>query len=268
MTNAAAVPQVKPVLEARDLTIVFGGLTAVDSFNLTVMPRAVAGLIGPNGAGKTTVFNLLTGVYQPTRGGLNLGGRELTGEKPYDIAAAGVARTFQNIRLFKELSVLDNVRIGFHVRHSYGLWAPLLKTRAFTEAERRIEAEAISLLEIFGLQDRRDEIAKNLSYGDQRRVEIARALAVSPKLLLLDEPAAGMNTREAQVLMETIHHLRDRFELAVVLIEHNMQVVMGICEQITVLNYGKTIAVGAPAEVQADPQVIAAYLGTEEKIRA
>jgi branched-chain amino acid transport system ATP-binding protein len=268
MTTTAVSLESKPVLDARDLTIVFGGLTAVDSFNLKVMPRSVVGLIGPNGAGKTTVFNLLTGVYLPTRGGLSLNGRELTGSKPFDIAAAGVARTFQNIRLFKELTVLDNVRIGFHVRHAYGLWAPLLQSRAFTAAEKRIEAEAIALLAIFGLQDRRDEIAKNLSYGDQRRVEIARALAVGPKLLLLDEPAAGMNTKEAQTLMETIHHLRDRFELAVVLIEHNMQVVMGICEEITVLNYGKTIAVGAAAAVQADPAVIAAYLGTEEKIRA
>ena len=257
-----------PLLEAKGLTIIFGGLTAVDDFNLQVPPRSVVGLIGPNGAGKTTIFNMLTGVYLPTRGELSLNGRTATGAKPYQIAARGIARTFQNIRLFKELSVLDNVRVGFHSRNSYGLAAALLRTEKSRAAEREIEEKALSLLEIFKLQDRAGAIAKNLSYGDQRRIEIARALALNPKVLLLDEPAAGMNSKEALTLMDTIHHLRDRFDLAVVLIEHNMQVVMGICEQITVLNYGKTIASGSAQEVQADPKVIAAYLGTEEKIRA
>jgi branched-chain amino acid transport system ATP-binding protein len=249
------------LLDARDVTIRFGGLTAVSHFNLSIQPHELVGLIGPNGAGKTTVFNVLTGVYKPTEGEIFVGDTSTHGLKPYQITALGVSRTFQNIRLFKELSVLDNVRIGGHIHYKYSTASAVLKTNRFLEAEEIAEGEAVELLRIFGLEKRADYYAKNLPYGDQRRLEIARALAVRPKLLLLDEPAAGLNDRETRDLMQTIHDIRDRFDIAILVIEHNMELVMGICERIIVLSFGKTIAQGTAAEVRANPVVIEAYLG-------
>jgi len=250
-----------PILQAKAVTIRFGGLTAVSDFNLEIRPHELLGLIGPNGAGKTTVFNMLTGVYQPTEGAITIAG-QATGEmKPYEITALGVARTFQNIRLFKELTVLDNVKIGGHIHYKYSGTSAVLHTNRFHDAEDRAEEDALKLLDIFDLRDRAEGYAKNLPYGDQRRLEIARALAARPKLLLLDEPAAGLNDSETRALMETIHDIRDRFDIAILLIEHNMELVMGICERIIVLNFGKTIAQGTPAEVRANPVVVEAYLG-------
>jgi branched-chain amino acid transport system ATP-binding protein len=251
----------EPILDARNVTIRFGGLTAVSNFNLRVGPYELVGLIGPNGAGKTTLFNMLTGVYQPTEGEIFISGTSTRKLKPYQITAHGVARTFQNIRLFKELTVLDNVRIGGHIHYKYSGASAVLHTNRFLAAEQVAEDEAIKLLEIFGLKRRAYDYAKNLPYGDQRRLEIARALSARPKLLLLDEPAAGLNDRETHDLMSKIHEIRDRFHLAILLIEHNMELVMGICERIVVLNFGKTIAEGAPQEVRANKQVIEAYLG-------
>ncbi len=251
------------LLETDRLTIRFGGLTAVGDFTLAMNRYDLVGLIGPNGAGKTTIFNLLTGVYRPTSGGFRFRGRSLVGFPPHRIAREGVARTFQNIRIFKNLTVLDNVRIGGAPTIAYKTRHSLLET-ATSKQETELRERCMSLLSIFGLDRRAHEHARNLSYGDQRRLEIARALASSPSLLLLDEPAAGLNTAEAAALMETILAIRDDFHLAVLLIEHNMRVVMGICERILVLNYGRTIAEGAPAEIQAHPEVIAAYLGREQ----
>ena len=250
-----------PLLEARGVTIRFGGLTAVADFNLTVNPHELAGLIGPNGAGKTTIFNILTGVYAPTEGEIVFDGQPTAGCKPYEITARGVARTFQNIRLFKELTVLDNVKIGGHIHYKYSGSAAVLHTNRFHQAEAEAEERALELLRIFDLEQRARDYAKNLPYGDQRRLEIARALAAKPKLLLLDEPAAGLNDSETRDLMTTIHDVRDRFAIAILLIEHNMELVMGICERILVLNFGKTIAQGTPEQVRADPVVIEAYLG-------
>jgi branched-chain amino acid transport system ATP-binding protein len=250
-----------PLLDARHVTIRFGGLTAVSDFNLTLEPHELVGLIGPNGAGKTTIFNILTGVYQPSEGEIFVGGKPTAGCKPYDITALGVARTFQNIRLFKELTVLDNVKIGGHIHYTYSGTAAVLHTNRFHEAEGVAEREALDLLHIFELDQRAHDYAKNLPYGDQRRLEIARALAARPKLLLLDEPAAGLNDRETHVLMETIHNIRDKFDISILLIEHHMELVMGICERIVVLNFGKTIAQGTPDHVRNDPVVIEAYLG-------
>src|SRR5437763_8209644 len=250
-----------PLLDARHVTIRFGGLTAVSDFNLTIEPHELTGLIGPNGAGKTTIFNMLTGVYKPTEGEIHIAGVS-TGEfKPYQITALGVARTFQNIRLFKDLTVLENVKIGGHIHYKYSGTSAVLHTNRFHHAEDDAEHDALRLLDIFGLQTRAQYRAKNLPYGDQRRLEIARALAARPKLLLLDEPAAGLNDRETHNLMETIHDIRDRFDIAILLIEHHMELVMGICERIFVLNFGKTIAQGTPEEVRANPVVIEAYLG-------
>ncbi|HEX7420078.1 MAG TPA: ABC transporter ATP-binding protein [Thermoanaerobaculia bacterium] len=249
------------ILDAKNVTIRFGGLTAVSSFDLTIRDGELVGLIGPNGAGKTTIFNMLTGVYKPTEGEIRVGDHTTVKMKPYQITARGVARTFQNIRLFKELSVLDNVKIGGHIHYTYSGTSAVLHTNRFFAAEQVGEDEALKLLAIFGLEDRAQYLAKNLPYGDQRRLEIARALAARPRLLLLDEPAAGLNTGETLALMDKIHEIRDRFKVAVLLIEHNMELVMGICERIIVLNFGKTIAQGTPEQIRADPMVIEAYLG-------
>ncbi|HYI11218.1 MAG TPA: ABC transporter ATP-binding protein [Thermoanaerobaculia bacterium] len=249
------------LLEAKNVTIRFGGLTAVSDLNLSIRPHELVGLIGPNGAGKTTIFNMLTGVYKPTEGEIIIGGTSTRDMKPYQITSLGVARTFQNIRLFKELTVLDNVKIGGHIHYKYSGTSAVLHTNRFHEAERLAEVEAMKLLEIFGLSSRAENEAKNLPYGDQRRLEIARALAAKPKLLLLDEPAAGLNDSETLALMETIHDIRDRFDIAILLIEHNMELVMGICERIVVLNFGKTIATGTPEEIRSNDAVIEAYLG-------
>ena len=249
------------ILQANSVTIRFGGLTAVSNFNLAIRPHELIGLIGPNGAGKTTIFNMLTGVYKPTEGEITISGVKTTEMKPYQITSLGVARTFQNIRLFKELTVLDNVKIGGHIHYKYSGTSAVLHTNRFRDAEDEAEEQAMKLLEIFGLRSRAHHDAKNLPYGDQRRLEIARALAARPKLLLLDEPAAGLNDSETVALMRTIHDIRDRFDIAILLIEHNMELVMGICERIVVLNFGKTIAEGPPEAIRANPAVIEAYLG-------
>jgi len=249
------------LLVARNVTIRFGGLTAVSEFNLTVKPHELIGLIGPNGAGKTTVFNMLTGVYKPTDGTIEVNGVPTADLKPSQITALGIARTFQNIRLFKDLTVLDNVKIGGHIHYTYSATSAVLHTNRFQEAENVAEDDALRLLHIFGLESRAHYLAKNLPYGDQRRLEITRALAARPKLLLLDEPAAGLNDRETRDLMNTIHDVRDRFDIAILLIEHHMELVMGICERILVLNFGKTIAHGNPDHVRSDQAVIEAYLG-------
>ncbi|MBE6100727.1 MAG: ABC transporter ATP-binding protein [Selenomonas ruminantium] len=251
------------LLEATDVSEVFGGLKAVSDFNFHINKGELVGLIGPNGAGKTTAFNLFTGVYQPTTGDITFGGKSIVGLKPYQITQRGIARTFQNIRLFSELSVLDNVKIAFHDHVKYGVVEAVLRMGRYYKEEDRIEAEALKLLDIFHLKDKAGELAKNLPYGAQRRLEIARALAAGPKLLLLDEPAAGMNPQETQELMEMIRWIRKKFGLTVLLIEHDMNLVMGICERIYVLEYGMVIASGTPEEVQKNPEVIRAYLGGE-----
>ncbi|WP_262394604.1 ABC transporter ATP-binding protein [Youxingia wuxianensis] len=250
-----------PVLKTEHLGITFGGLKAVEDFNISIAPNELVGLIGPNGAGKTTVFNLLTGVYQPTEGRIELDGQEMKDKKPHQMAKAGIARTFQNIRLFKNLTVLGNVKVAFNQNMKYGIFQAILRTGGYWREEEEIDQKARELLSVFNMQDAADKIACNLPYGQQRKLEIARALATNPKILLLDEPAAGMNPTETAELMEAIRIIRDKFNIAILLIEHDMSLVMSICERIVVIDYGMIIAKGTPKEVANNPKVIGAYLG-------
>ena len=249
------------LLEVKNLGITFGGLKAVDNFSLTLEKGALYGLIGPNGAGKTTVFNLLTGVYKPTSGTFFLDGKELKGKKPAEINKSGIARTFQNIRLFKNLSVLDNVKVGLHNQMKYSTVTGIFRLPSFFKTEKMMNEKALELLKVFELDEHADTLASNLPYGKQRKLEIARAIATNPKLLLLDEPAAGMNPNETKELMETIRFVRDHFDLTVLVIEHDMSLVSGICEEITVLNFGTELAKGKTEVVLQNPEVVKAYLG-------
>ena len=251
------------MLDVTKLSISFGGLRAVDELTMQIEEGGLVGLIGPNGAGKTTVFNMLTGVYLPTEGGIRLDGKNLIGKKPADICKMGVARTFQNIRLFPKLSVLDNVKAGLHNQVTYSLAESMLHLGGYSKKEKDMDQRALEILSVFGLDSSANDLASNLPYGKQRKLEIARALATEPKLLLLDEPAAGMNPQETKELMELIRWIREKFDLAILLIEHDMGLVMGVCERIYVLEYGLCIASGTPDEIKHNKRVIEAYLGEE-----
>ena len=249
------------ILDVQNLSISFGGLHAVDDFHITIEKGQLYGLIGPNGAGKTTVFNLLTGVYKPDEGIIRLDGQDITGRSTIEVNMAGVARTFQNIRLFKNLSVLDNVKVGLHNHFRYSTLEGILRLPRYHKVEKEMNERAMELLKVFDLDGQGDFLASNLPYGKQRELEIARALATQPKLLLLDEPAAGMNPNETQDLMKTIRFVRDNFDVSILLIEHDMKLVSGICEKLTVLNFGRVLAQGDTSEVLNNPEVITAYLG-------
>lgn len=249
------------ILEAKSIGIQFGGLKAVDNFDLEINEDEIVGLIGPNGAGKTTTFNMLTGVYIPTSGDIHINGESVVGLKPYQIVRKGIARTFQNIRLFENLSVIDNVKVAFQKNMSYSVMSAILKLPKYWKEEREVDAKSRELLGIFGMEDLADVTAKNLPYGKQRKLEIARALATDPKILMLDEPAAGMNPQETKELMESIALIKEKFKVSILLIEHDMNLVMGICERLVVLNYGTMLAKGTPEEIKQNPEVIKAYLG-------
>ena len=249
------------LLNVEHLSISFGGLRAVDNFSISIEKGQLYGLIGPNGAGKTTVFNLLTGVYKPNEGHIVLDGQNITGQKTIDINKAGIARTFQNIRLFKNLSVLDNVKVGLHNLYTYSTLAGIFRLPKYRKVEKEMNEKAMEILKVFDLDAEAEILAANLPYGKQRKLEIARALATNPKLLLLDEPAAGMNPNETKELMDTIRFVRDHFDMTILLIEHDMKLVSGICEELTVLNFGKVLCQGKTSEVLNNPEVITAYLG-------
>lgn len=260
MISPNSAPE-KALLEIKGLTKEFGGLKAVNNFDIEIYPGELVGLIGPNGAGKTTVFNLITGIYVPTSGVIRFKDTNLAGFQPHEITQLGIARTFQNIRLFPNLTVLDNVRIAYHIHAGYSMYDAIVHNKRYDHQEKALTERAQEFLSVFNMHTRQGEIAKNLPYGEQRRLEIARALAASPQLLLLDEPAAGMNPKEVVELMDLIHFIRERFNLTILLIEHQMRVVMGICERITVMDFGEVIARGTPEVIQNDEKVIEAYLG-------
>lgn len=251
------------LLDVKNLGISFGGLRAVNGVNMDIEEGELYGLIGPNGAGKTTIFNLLTGVYKPDEGIIRLDGEDITGKKTIDINKAGIARTFQNIRLFKDMPVLDNVKVGLHNKHHYTTVEGIFRLPRYRRVEKEMDEKAMELLSVFGLEKEAEYQAANLPYGKQRKLEIARALATEPKLILLDEPAAGMNPNETGELMETIRFVRDKFDMTILLIEHDMKLVSGICEELTVLNFGQVLAQGKTSDVLNNPEVISAYLGDE-----